>query len=72
MKALPYKIVGDFFDQLATDSISTVFGGNPNALEKGDGLGGAAIGIFPYAYLGEPDWDIIGRRRNITSSFVVA
>nr|WP_259667414.1 hypothetical protein [Rhizobium lentis] len=71
MKSLLDQISGHFFNQRTTDSLPAMFGIDPDAFEKRDGLRGAAVGVFPYAYLGKTKGRIVWTQREIAGPFPV-
>nr|WP_245500359.1 hypothetical protein [Rhizobium leguminosarum] len=70
MKSLLNKITGNAFNQCAADSVSAVLGIDPDAFEKGDGLCSAAVGVFPYAYLGKTKGRMVRAQRKIAGPFL--
>ncbi len=70
MKSLLDQISGNFFKQCTADSAPAVFGIDPDAFEKWDGLCSAAVSVFPYAYLGKTKGRMVWTQCKIARPFL--
>nr|WP_246764186.1 hypothetical protein [Rhizobium leguminosarum] len=69
-KSLLDQITGNVFKQCTANALSTVFGIDPDAFEKRDGLCSAAVSVFPYANLGKTKRRLVGTQRKIAGPFL--